>query len=130
MSNPTERKHLDQLHYEHKLWMSSSALYEDELTIYSNLLGEIAAKNEGPDVQRSIEQFQNQFIIQKEQLDILSHRINTHERSLAKYAQQHPVAIDHVLFEDHDSLRDGQETFDRLFRELKSQFTSFLRDSL
>lgn len=126
MSATKEKKHIDQLHFEHKLWISSLRLYIDELVIFQHRLGEVSEKNTSPEIRKEIEHFQNQFIVQKEQLDILRHRINEHERSLAHYAQKHPVAVDHVLFDDHAALRDARETFDRLFNEHKTEFISFL----
>lgn len=130
MSSSKEKTHIDQLHYEHKIWIAYSSLYADELIIYQKLLEKIAAENSSAEIRKRIEHFQNQFIIQKEQIDILSHRINKHEQSLAYYAQKHPVAIDHVLFDDHTSLRSDRDIFDRIFRELKADFISFIQRSL
>lgn len=130
MSSSKEKKHIDQLHYEHKLWSASASLYADELIIYQNLLEEIAAKNSSTEIRKHIGHFQNQFILQKEQLDILTHRVQMHEHSLARYALDHPVAIEHVLFDDHVNLRSDHQIFDRLFRELKAGFMSFLQQSM
>lgn len=130
MSLLKEKKHIDQLHIEYKFWTSSFALYADELAIYQNLLEEIAAKNSSTEIRKRIGHFQNQFILQKEQLDILFHRIKKYEQSLAEYAKDHPVAIDRVLFDDHDALRNQRDAFDRLFTELKVEFISFIRQSL
>jgi hypothetical protein len=123
-------KHIDQLHFEHRLWSSGAGFYADELGIYQGRLEEIASKNNSGNIPEQIEHFQNQFIIQKEQLDILTHDIMMHDRSLSHYAQKHPVAIDHVLFADHAVLRSKNEAFVKLFQELKSEFTAFLERHL
>lgn len=119
-------KHIGQLHNDHTSWLSEIRLHADELRIFQQRLEEIATKNNATEVQKSITHFQNQLIIQKEQLDILSHNIRKQEQLLAQYAQEHPVAIDHVLFKDHKDLREQNETFNRLFRELKTEFNAFL----
>ena len=119
-------KRIDELHFEHELWMGESKFFKDELKIYQNRLDEIASKNTAQDVLKSIEHFQNQFVIQKDQLSIINHLINEHEQWLTKYAKSHPIAIDQVEFADHANLRDKIETFKKLFGELKVEFKKFL----
>jgi hypothetical protein len=122
----TKMKHIDDLHFEHQLWMSEAKFFADELKIYQKRLAEVASKNTKEDVRKQVEHFQNQFIIQKEQLDILNHRVNEHEQWLEKYAANHPVAIDHKLFPDHDSMHEKMDTFKKLYSELKKEFLQFL----
>ena len=59
-------------------------------------------------------------------IDELRHDVNEHANQLAKYAQEHPVAIDHVRFEDQVDLRDRMETFQKLVAELKSDFMVYV----
>jgi hypothetical protein len=115
-------KHIDELHFEHQLWSSEVKFYNDELKIYHNRLGEVASRNTKEHARKQIEHFQNQFIIQKEQLDILNHDITIHELKLVKYAKENPIAIDKVLFADHDAMRDRMETFDKIYGDLKYEF--------
>ena len=122
----TKMKHIDDLHFEHQLWMSEAKFFADELKIYQKRLAEVASKNTKEDVRKQVEHLQNQFIIQKEQLDILNHRVNEHEQWLEKYANNHPVAIDHKLFPDHDSMHEKMDTFKKLYSELKKEFLQFL----
>lgn len=129
-STKQKTRHIDQLHFEHRLWSSLTSFYADELAIYQQRLEEIAVKNDSADIRKGISHFQAQFLIQKEQLDILRHDIHRHDQSLARYAKEHPVAIDHVLFDDHAALRERNGTFEKLFRELKSSFTTFLEHNL
>ncbi len=102
-------KHMDELHFEHALWTSEARFYADELKIYQKRLAEIASKNNSEEVRKKIEQFQNKFFIQKEQIDILNHEVTIHEQWLAKMAKQHPIAIDHQLFADHKAMHDKIE---------------------
>lgn len=126
MTTTAKLKHIDDLHFEHQLWNSEVKFYADELKIYRKRLEEIASKNTKEDVRKQIEHFQNQFIIQKEQLDILSHRVNEHEEWLAKYSTNHPVAIEHKLFPDHASMHEKMDTFKKIYSELKKEFNHFL----
>jgi len=124
------KKHLSDLHFEHQLWQSEAKFFADELKIYQNRLDEIATKNNGSEISKKISHFQNQFIIQKEQLDILNHEVKIHEQGLAKFAQENPIALEHRLFEDHDSLGDKIAIFKKIYGELKTEFTQFLVESV
>lgn len=126
MTTATKTKHIDELHFEHQLWISQAKFYADELKIYQNRLAEVAAKNTKEEVRAQVEHFQNKFIIQKEQLDILNHEVNLHEQWLAKYAKEHPVAVDHKLFADHKTMHEKMEVFPVIYNELKAEFTKFL----
>ena len=79
-----ETKGLYQLHEEHKQWLNNLNFYKDELVIMQNRISEIAQKNSAKEILANVEHFQNQFIIQKEQIDIISHEIKLHEQALEK----------------------------------------------
>lgn len=126
MINQKKKTRIDDLHFEHELWLASSKFYADELRIYQKRLDEIATKNNSFDVRAQIEHFQNQFIIQKEQLDILNHDVHKHESWLAKFALEHPVAIDHQQFDDHYHIQNRMDTFIKIYNDLKTEFNKFL----
>ena len=121
-----KKTHIDDLHFEHQLWLTTARFYEDELKIYQNRLDEVATKNSGIDARAQIEHFQNQFIIQKEQIDILNHDVRKHESWLSKFAKENPVAIDHHQFPDHHEMHDRMDTFNKLYADLKIDFHRFL----
>ena len=121
-----DRKHIDELHFEHRLWSNQLKFYRDELKIFNHRLEELAKANTKTEVTARIEQYQNQVIRQNEVIDELLHRINEHEHGLAKEAIDHPIAIDHVLFADHTKLReDGERN-----NEIQNQFKSTLMKAL
>ncbi len=119
-------KRIDDLHFEHQLWKSEAKFCADELKIYKNWLSDIASKNSKNAIRKQIEQFQNKFIIQKEQLDGLNHEINVHDQWLAQFAHENPVAIEHRFFADHKVMREQMEAFRKIFSELKEDFRKFL----
>lgn len=121
------RKHIDDLHFEHRVWMSNMKFYRDELTIFEHRLEELVQRNTKIEVTSQIEHFQNQFIRQREVADEIISKCKDHDKFLANQAKNHPIAIDHVLFADHTKLRDEAQTFDKLYFELKHEFMDFLR---
>jgi hypothetical protein len=125
-----KNKHIDDLHFEHQLWTSEAKFFADELKIYQKRLEEVASKNTSQDILKQVEHFQNKFIIQKEQLDILNHEVTVHEQWLAKQAKNHPVAIDHQLFADHTTMHERMDAFRKIYAELKVEFIRFLANTL
>ena len=127
MNKTAPKKHIDELHFEHKLWTSKMRFYMDELSIFENRLSELVQRNTKVEVTSEIEHFQNQFIRQREVAEQLISKCNDHEKFLANQAKEHPVAIDHVLFADHTKLRDEAEVYDKIYAELKTEFMNLLR---
>ena len=127
MTKTAPKKHIDELHFEHKLWTSKMRFYMDELSIFENRLSELVQRNTKVEVTSEIEHFQNQFIRQREVAEQLISKCNDHEKFLANQAKEHPVAIDHVLFADHTKLRDEAEVYDKIYAELKTEFMNLLR---
>jgi hypothetical protein len=119
-------KTIYQLHEEHKIWLNKLAFYKDEVSIMKNRIAEIAQKNTSKEVLSFVEHFQNQLIIQNEQIDILKHNIGKHESSLESAANKNPVAVDHEKFDDHSVQRENMDTFEKIFNELRKELIGFL----
>ncbi len=126
MLTTKKNKHIGDLHFEHQLWRSEAKFYKDELKIYQNRLSEVASKNTNVEFRKQVEHFQNQFLIQEKQLNLLNNEIKQHEKFLSTFAAEYPVAIDHQLFSDHKIMREKAETFKKLYDELKREFNHFL----
>ena len=118
--------YLKDLHFDHKLWLNELKFAKDELSIFTNRLSEVEEKNTAGDFSAFAESFQNRLIRQKEVVDELSHAIKEHESALANYAEEFPIAIDHVHFDDHNGLRGKMERFTALYAEFKTEFMRFI----
>lgn len=124
-TNGKKNIYLSDLHYEHKLWRNELEFYKEELSILESRLKEIITRNTEFEVEASVESYQNRFDLQRDHISDLKHRIKKHEHYLADYAQSHPIAIDHVFFTDHTSLREDMDRFRELYFELKIEFNRF-----
>lgn len=125
-----EKEYLLDLHKAHKTWQEELAFYADDLTILKNRLSEVSIKNTDQEVKKTVEQFQNQFIIQKEQIDILSHDIQVSEDAIEANIKANPVASDHRKMSEKTDLNDRIETFKKLFAEMKDSFNDFVGKNL
>ncbi len=127
----TEKKiYLSDLHFHHTLWLNELKFWEEELKIFTKRLEEVIVKWTDTEIKAHLEHFQNQFIRHKEVIDILKHDVRSFEKQLANYAEEHPIAIDHVYFKDHTMLRDSMETQQNLFGELKKEFYDYIKKVL
>lgn len=120
------KKTIYQLHEEHKIWLNKLAFYKDEISIMQNRIAEIAQKNTSKEVLSFVEHFQNQLIVQKEQIDILNHSIRSHESFLENAADKNRTAVDQEKFTDHKVQRENVEKFERIFNDLRKELIAFL----
>ena len=125
-----ETKKIYELHEEHKEWLNKVAFYKDEATIMQNRVSEIASKNTSKEISGAIEHFQNQLIIQRNNLDELKHNITEHESYLVNKAKENPTAVDHKSVNDHPKMRDALNSFEKVFNDLRKELNVFLAKTM
>jgi hypothetical protein len=72
-----------------------------------------------------VEHFQNQFIIQRDNIDNIAHAIKLNEESLLAEINRNPVAVDHRKLEYHEKEQDLVETFAKNFSGIREEFNRF-----
>lgn len=112
-------------HEENTQWVSKLQFYRDELQLLNGRLEEIATKNNQAEVLKEVEHFQNQWIIQRNNIDEILHKVNENERSLQDEIKSNPVAVDHRKMEYHAVEKELIEGFEKNFNELRSDFNRF-----
>lgn len=112
-------------HEENTDWMNRLDFYKAEIDILKNLLGEVAEKNTAEDVQKQVEHYQNQFIVQRNNIDILAHNIQLNEDELQKEIVSNPVAVDHRKMEYHQTEKEFIDFFETNFNEVRHDFKVF-----
>jgi hypothetical protein len=121
-------KHIDELHFEHQLWIKELQFYKDELVVFNKRLTEVAGMYTNNEVLNRLEHFQNQFILQNEVADTLLHDLKEHEHILANTAKEFSIAIDHRAFSDHPKMREAMDSFIKIYRELRNDYMRFLSE--
>ena len=115
---------LQVVHFEHRLWVNELDFFADEIRIYERQLEELIRKSAEKDAMQELEQFQNQFIRQKEVLDTLQHDIHIHEQKLSEALKgDKELPLDPVY---HNFLKDQMVSFRSIYAELKEKFYRFL----
>ena len=117
-------------HSEHTEWQNKLNFYKDEVKMMENRLLEISQKNTATEIRQEIEHFQNQFIIQIENISRISHHISAEEKQIQAEILKNPVASDHRRAEDHATERDMVTSFENNFNELRKEYNVFLSKRL
>ena len=120
------KKNIYDLHEDNKTWLSNLNFYKDDLLLMQKRIEEIAKKNNSKEVLAPIEHYQNQLIVQKEQLDILAHDVREIETTLEKAVNKNPTAIDHQHFPEQTELADRVLTYEKLFKDMRNELGHFL----
>lgn len=112
-------------HAENKEFIGKLTFYKDEIQILQNRLDEVAAKNNQLECMKEVEHFQNQLIIQKNNIDEIKHKVVLDEDRLLKEIEKNEVAIDHRSIDFHAEEKEDVETFERVFNELRKEINLF-----
>ena len=117
-------------HEENKEWMNNLLFCKDELRIMQSRIQEIASKYTSKDVLVQVEHFQNQIIVQKNNLDTLEHEINLSSDAITTELKENEKAADLRTMEDHASTRGRMEGFMKIFSELRTELNQFLSKTM
>jgi len=115
-------------HYEHTEWLNKLSFYGDEISVMQKRIEEIAQKNTAKEVKIKIEHFQNQLLIQKNNIDAFKHNIKDDEKLLKNNIMKNETAVDHRKVEDHSKEREDIEGFEANFNSLRKEFNLFLAE--
>ncbi|MDP4637043.1 MAG: hypothetical protein NWR96_06595 [Crocinitomicaceae bacterium] len=113
-------------HLENQDWLKRLDFYKEEITILKERLDEVTKKNNASDFLKDVEHFQNQFIVQRNNIDELAHSIKKNEQGLVKEVNSNPVAVDHRKVENHLAEEDFIGYFEKNFAELRGEYNRFL----
>ena len=113
-------------HAENTEWTNKLNFYKDEVKIMTRRLEEIGSKNSSKDILANVERFQNQFIVQRNNIDEALHAVNSNERLLQAEINENPIAVDRRSVEYHGLEKEMVESFEKNFNELRSEFNEFV----
>jgi hypothetical protein len=114
------------LHLEYQLWIAELNFDIELIKVFENHLTNIVSHNTSKRMLPLIEQFQNQFIRQREVIDELKHDLNISERQLAAFVRDMvSVGFENERLDNHSELRERFLIFRNLFEDLKSRFRQF-----
>ncbi|HMT30494.1 MAG TPA: hypothetical protein PKD91_14560 [Bacteroidia bacterium] len=117
---------IEVLHSEHREWLNKLDFYKDDIPVLRKRLEEVVVKNTDHEVLAMVEHFQNQFIIQRNEIDEFRHAIKEHENVLQAAINANPTAYNRQRLADHPEMNDRMERFEKIFQEFRMELLRFL----
>jgi hypothetical protein len=114
------------LRYDHNIWENELNFYKKELGIFENRLTEMLKRKPSRELLRELEQYQNQFIRQKEVVDQVNHKIHLYDDELKGIPAEIMLATESSEIIKHRELESDVYTTRRLYFDLRDRFSSYL----
>ncbi len=116
------------IHYYHELqdWKRSVDFYLEELSVFNDRVAEVTEKNTNRDTLARVEHFQNQFILQQEQFELLRHDIRSHKEKIESIMAAKNDAQKGSLTPGQQQIRDRLLHAEKIFADTKHAFYNFL----
>jgi hypothetical protein len=115
-----------QQHEENREFTSKLDFYKDEIKILEKRLGELASKNSKSDILGELEKYQNQLIVQRNNIDEISHKVKINEDALEHEIEKNPVAVDHRYVPNHVAEKELVSGFEKNFNSLRADLNGFI----
>jgi hypothetical protein len=115
-------KHISNLHSDA---LRGLDFYKQEIDILKKRLEEIAADNTGHEVAERIEHFQNQFLIQINNIDDLKHRINENIKAIENQVKNSAGFVDQKSADENAGLYDQYLSEEKFINEIRQDFNRF-----
>lgn len=117
---------IEVLHSDHREWLNKLDFYKDDIPVLRKRLEEVVVKNTDHEVLAMVEHFQNQFIIQRNEIDEFRHAIKEHENVLQTAVNANPTAYNRQRLADHPEMKERMERFEKIFQEFRMEMLKFL----
>jgi len=115
-------KHINNLHSDA---LRSLDFYKQEIAILTKRLEEIAADNTGREIAEKIEYFQNQFLIQRNNIDELKHRMHENLKRIENQIKESSGFISQSSAAENVELYDQYLTEEKIVNEVRQEFNRF-----
>ncbi|CAN5900864.1 hypothetical protein BH11BAC4_BH11BAC4_17680 [soil metagenome] len=110
----------------HAGWLRSLDFYETELDILEGRLAEVTIKNTALDAREPAEHFQNQFIVQRNNIDKLKHAIHEHAHLVYEDIKEHVGRVQEKRVEEHAKIEGEVMQFEKVINELRHEFNTYV----
>jgi hypothetical protein len=113
---------------EHKKWDDILSLFQAEVKVFENRLQEVVEGNASMESRKSIEHFQNQFIVQLGNIAKLKNHIQKHELALARATEPQETTAQDV--KHHEIMSEKINVQIQAMKDLTNEFSEFIEKVL
>ena len=111
------------LRYDHNIWENELNFYKKELGIFETRLVEMLNRKPSRELLRELEQYQNQFIRQKEVVDNVNHKIHLYDDELKGIPAKIMLSVNSNEISKHKELESDIRITRKLYFELRDRFS-------
>lgn len=115
-------KHIANLHSDA---LRALDFYKQDILILRRRLEEIAADNTGHEVAVKVEYFQNQFLIQSNNIDELKHNLNQNLAKVEKQVKASAGFLDQSVAAENSEIYSQYLSLEKVINEIRHEFNSF-----
>ncbi len=114
------------LETEHLTWLKHLSFYKDQLHVMESEMIDFVKSKPPKNLMPQVEQFQNQFIRQREVIDELRHKVKAHENEIERMTNFALEYLRDRVTREHVSIKQEYKRFVELFLEMEQDFHDFL----
>ena len=119
--------HISRMNNEQNDWQRGLEFYKQELQIHTHRLSDVSGMyGSKAELKPNVEHFQNQFIVQRNNIDQLAHDLGSFEKKVSTETQELAQHIYAETLKEHDVLRDRYTTLEKTINNLRHEHNSFL----
>jgi hypothetical protein len=119
--------HISRMNNEQSDWQRGLEFYKQELQIHTHRLSDVSGMYESKaELKPNVEHFQNQFIVQRNNIDQLSHDLGSFEKKVSIETQEMAQHIYANTLTEHDVLRDRYTSLEKTINDLRHEHNKFL----
>lgn len=119
--------HISRMSNEQSDWQRGLDFYKDEIKIHAHRLSDVSGMYAPKDeVKPQVEHFQNQFIVQRDNIDQLSHDLGSFEKKVSNETQKMAEHISDTTIAEHDDLRNRYTALEKTINDLRHEHNAFL----
>jgi hypothetical protein len=108
-------------------WQRGLDFYKDEMKIHAHRLSDVSGMYAPKDdMKPHVEHFQNQLIVQRNNIDQLVHDLGTFEKKVSNETQEMAQHIFADTLKVHDILRDRYTVLEKTINTLRHEHNAFL----
>ena len=105
--------------------LSALDFYKQDILILKKRLEEIAADNTGREVAEQVEYFQNQFLIQSNNIDELKHNLNQNLTKIEDQVRDSTGFLEQSTVDENAAIYDQYLTLEKIVNDIRHQFNRF-----
>jgi hypothetical protein len=119
--------HISRMSNEQNDWQRGLDFYKDEIKIHAHRLADVSGMYAPKDeVKPQVEHFQNQFIVQRNNIDQLAHDLGLFEKKVSHETQKMAEHITAETLAEHGVLSQRYNALEQKINDLRHEHNRFL----